>query len=250
MHRELIEMAKRRKRKEDPVAALLGLLVIAVFLGTFMATKSFAAAIISLFLMFAVIFAITFMIGAQKRERLRRSGIAEVDKMEGLRFERYLAELFKCQGYRTEVTQGSGDYGVDLILTRQGQRIAVQAKRYKNNVGLEAVQQVQAGKAKYNCSEAWVVTNSNYTDQAVTLAKANQVRLIGRQELIEMMLRMNSPAKSATAPSVGKKTAAGVEINKDSICKICGGTMQRRKSNKGEVYACSNYPQCKNVQAI
>lgn len=239
-------MARRRKKKEDPVAALVGLLVVATFFGTFSITKSLATAVVSIFLVLAVILVIIFMIGMQKRERLRRSGISEVDKMDGLKFERYLAELFKSQGYSTVVTQGSGDYGVDLILSRQGKRIAVQAKRYKNNVGLEAVQQVQAGKAKYNCSEAWVVSNSNYTDQAISLAKANGVRLIARQELIEMMLKMNASEKLAARTTMTNR----VSENKDLTCHLCGGTMQRRKSTKGEVYACSNFPLCKNIQPI
>ncbi|WP_235946958.1 restriction endonuclease [Paenibacillus glycinis] len=86
--------------------------------------------------------------------------------------------MFHFQGYHAEVTQAAGDYGVDLHLTKQGKKIAVQAKRYKGNVGLEAVQQVQAEKAHYGATEAWVVTNSDYTDQAYTLAKSNGVRLI------------------------------------------------------------------------
>ncbi len=171
--------------------------------------------------------------------------------MDGHKFERYLSHLFRSQDYNAEVTQAAGDYGVDLLLTKQGKKIAVQAKRYKGNVGLEAVQQVQAGKAHYGASEAWVVTNSDYTDQATSLAKSNGVRLIARKELIEMMLKMNAPAKpSATATGAVSKVAAAPSPKKDNMCELCGGTMIKRKSSKGEVYACSNYPGCKNIQPI
>ncbi|WP_307468678.1 restriction endonuclease [Paenibacillus harenae] len=205
-----------------------------------------------MFLMFAIVIAIVIMVGFQRRERLKRSGIGEVDKMEGHKFEHYLGHLFRSQGYNAEVTQAAGDYGVDHLLTKQGKKIAVQAKRYKGNVGLEAVQQVEAGKAHYGASEAWVVSNSDYTDQAITLAKSNGVRLIARKELIEMMLKMNAPTKPTTTASSGSvsQVAAFPSPKKDNMCGLCGGTMIKRKSTKGEVYACSNYPGCKNIQAI
>ncbi|KAF6620872.1 restriction endonuclease, partial [Paenibacillus sp. EKM208P] len=37
--------------------------------------------------------------------RLRNSGIAEIDKMDGHQFEKYLGHLFRAQGYKAEVTQ-------------------------------------------------------------------------------------------------------------------------------------------------
>lgn len=55
---------------------------------------------------------------------------------------------------------------------------------------LRAVQEVQGARAHYKATEAWVVTNSNFTQQAYELAKSNGVRLIDREELIEMLLTM------------------------------------------------------------
>lgn len=128
------------------------------------------------------------MVGAryQRLERLRNSGIAEIDKMSGAEFENYLGQLFRILGYRVEVTQTSGDYGADLILTKEGNRIVVQAKRYSKNVGLKAVQEVQSARAHYAAAEAWVITNSNFTGQAVVLAQSNGVKLISREELISL----------------------------------------------------------------
>ncbi|WP_246168669.1 restriction endonuclease [Paenibacillus antarcticus] len=122
--------------------------------------------------------------------RLKSSGIAEIDKMEGVQFEQYLGHLFRSQGYKAEVTQATGDYGADLVLSKDGKRIVVQAKRYSKNVGLKAVQEVRGAVAHYRASAAWVVTNRDYTEQAYKLAKSNNVRLISRDELIEMLLQM------------------------------------------------------------
>ena len=55
------------------------------------------------------------------------------------------------QGYAVELTATTGDYGADLILTKDRQRIAVQAKRYRGSVGVQAVQEGLSGQAYYRC---------------------------------------------------------------------------------------------------
>ena len=51
--------------------------------------------------------------------RLRRSGIHDIDQMDGIQFEHYLGQLFRSQGYHVEVTRASGDFGADLVLKKQ-----------------------------------------------------------------------------------------------------------------------------------
>lgn len=130
-----------------------------------------------------------------REQKLRRAGIADIDQMDGLEFETYLQQLFKALGYTVTLTPPSGDYGADLILKKQGETIAVQAKRYKNNVGIKAVQEMKAAEMHYNASASWVVTNSYFTDAAAKLAKSNHVTLINRDELIRLILK--SQKKSA-----------------------------------------------------
>ena len=67
-------------------------------------------------------------IGAGKR-------LTKIDIMTGEDFERYLMYNFQKRGYRVKTTPVTGDYGADLILTKRGTKICVQAKRYKSNVG-------------------------------------------------------------------------------------------------------------------
>lgn len=123
-----------------------------------------------------------------KRNRLRRAGIREIDKMTGEEFEKYLSILFKRRGYKVSLTAQSGDYGCDLILKDGHDIIAVQAKRYSSTVGVKAVQEIIGAVRMYNATEAWVVTNSYYTKQAVKLANMNDVYLIDRNDLIELIL--------------------------------------------------------------
>jgi hypothetical protein len=100
--------------------------------------------------------------------------------MTGAQFERYVAQVFHDNGHHAAVTKISGDHGVDLVLNGY---IAVQVKYYSAPVGQGAVQEVVAGKAMYDCTEAWVVTNSSFTPAAVRLAGVNGVRLVAGDEL-------------------------------------------------------------------
>ncbi len=131
-----------------------------------------------------------FKVWLSRREisRLRKAGIVEIDKMTGEEFERFLGELFKRRGFKVSYTATSGDYGADLILKDGKDIIAVQAKRYSSSVGVKAVQEIIGAVKMYDATEAWVVTNSYYTKQAVKLATINDVYLIDRKELIDMIL--------------------------------------------------------------
>jgi restriction system protein len=127
--------------------------------------------------------------------RLSRSGIREVDVMDGKMFERYLATLFRRLGYQVEQTRYRGDYGADLVVRRSGMKVAVQAKRWTKNVGVKAVQEAVAAKGYYKADAAMVVTNRGFTEQARVLARANDVELWDRDRLVSEML--SHPAASS-----------------------------------------------------
>ena len=121
--------------------------------------------------------------------------VDDLTKLSGVEFENYLVGLFKYHGYGVETTAVTGDYGADLILSKDQQRIALQAKCYQGSVGVSAVQQALSGMAYYRCHSAWVVTTGKYTSNAVELAKQSNVRLIGRNELAELIVQMHNTAK-------------------------------------------------------
>ncbi|MDQ0191595.1 restriction endonuclease [Alicyclobacillus cycloheptanicus] len=137
-------------------------------------------------------------------EKLKRSGTHDIDKMSGRQFEYYLGHLFRTQGYKVQVTRESGDFGADLIIQKDGKIIAVQAKRKKGSVGIDAVQEVQASIAHYKAHEAWVVTNSRYTEAAKSLARSNRVRLVDRNTLVEMINKVNPKGLPSSPASIDR----------------------------------------------
>jgi len=121
-------------------------------------------------------------------ERINRITIEDVDIMDGREFEIFIAELYKHMGYSVKVTPATSDQGADLIIERFDEKTAIQAKRYNGNVGNSAVQEVVAAKSYYNCDKAMIVTNSFFTNSAEQLARCNNVELIDRNRLEQLIL--------------------------------------------------------------
>jgi len=122
---------------------------------------------------------------------LARAGLQGVDEMTGWEFERWLEGLFLRLGFQVERTPFRGDYGADFVLTWNGVRLAVQAKRSSRLVGVRAVQEVVAARAFYGCELSMVVTNSYFTEQAMLLARKNRVRVRHRDDLAKALARLD-----------------------------------------------------------
>ncbi|QGR00087.1 hypothetical protein EHS13_13850 [Paenibacillus psychroresistens] len=249
-------MARRRKKEEvDLIESLLMMLLLATFFLVLIATKSIKISLISDGVVFVIILGILYYRRMLQEEKLMKSGIADIDKMDGREFEHYLGHLFKGHGYSVQVTQAAGDFGADLVISKDGKKIVVQAKRYSKNVGLKAVQEAHSSMSYYGASEAWVVSNSDYTTAAYSLAKSNNVRLITRNELIEMILIMNPTAPIEPAKEISnivpelviQKQTFADPIIEDVNCGKCGANMIRRSGPRGVFLGCGNFPKCRNT---
>lgn len=181
-------MRKKRRRNKRKLPIFKLLMIVLAGAAGFYVSETLEGIGIGIVLYFVLIIAFKIWLKSRKTAKLRRSGIRDVDHMSGEDFERFLGELFKRRGFKVSYTATSGDYGADLILKDGEDVIAVQAKRYSSTVGVKAVQEIIGAVKMYNATEAWVVTNSHFTRQAEKLADINDVYLIDREELIDLIL--------------------------------------------------------------
>ena len=148
----------------------------------------------------------------------RLPDLAEVDRMQGRAFEDLLEQLFVRLGYAVERTEYY-DRGADLILYRDGVRTAVQAKRQRGAVGVDAVRAVVAALRTYRCDDAMVVTNGAYTSPARECAGDNDVALWDRSKL------------AAVLAGIGGGRATGAPAVPDlGSCHACGRSLARSRS--------------------
>ncbi|RAW15011.1 restriction endonuclease [Paenibacillus taichungensis] len=127
----------------------------------------------------------------------RKITIKDIDKMQdGSEFELYLYHLFQQLGYaEVHKTTSSRDFGADLVFVdRAGRRNVIQAKRYGANhpVGLSAVQEIYTSMRYYEADRSIVLTSARYTEACRTLAAVNGVKLLDREDLMDLILLFKS----------------------------------------------------------
>ena len=183
----LLGKNKEEKKSRIRIIPILGLLTAGYFGWHYIGTMNGAIGAMVVFLFLLLFFKV--WLSTRGSARLRKAGIREIDEMTGEEFEEFLGHLFDKRGYDVSYTKASGDYGADLILEDRDDIIAVQAKRYSGNVGVKAVQEIIGALKMYEATQGWVVTNSYFTRQAEKLAELNDVYLIDRDELIDMILK-------------------------------------------------------------
>jgi len=177
--------------KKSEKKGLAWLLLIIIILGNL---DIFIGIVVIAIIIVSIIFLINLSIKTYQKEKYEsmvlKSGISEVDEMSGLEFEYYLSLLLGELEFKVvKITPASGDYGADLIVKDQdGTKIAIQAKRYKNSVGLKAVQEIVAALSYYNCEKGMVITNSFLSQSAKKLAEANNIELWERELLMQKLL--------------------------------------------------------------
>lgn len=117
----------------------------------------------------------------------------DFDHMNGHDFEYFCADLLRKNGfYNVEVTQGSGDHGVDIFAEHDDISYAIQCKRYDGSVPYKAIQEAYSAKGIYNKDIAVVMTNSTFTQQGIEDAKRLNVKLWDRNKLEEFIRKSST----------------------------------------------------------
>lgn len=103
--------------------------------------------------------------------------------MSGPEFEDHVATIARSCGAPVMMTATTGDWGVDIIVGKRPNRVAIQCKRQSRPVGAAAVQEVVAGAPMQDCAKTMVVTNHEFTPAARKLAELHGCVLVGGAEL-------------------------------------------------------------------
>lgn len=144
---------KGRKKRNSVSATDLFVLDCLIVIGTFLLiitmidigyieVKSFIhfCRILIVVGLVATIIKIFFIYIKKQHKKLEYGDIRKIDNMTGGESEEYLKAHFEKQGYKVNTTPNTNDYGADLVLSKNDERIVVQAKRYKGKVNNEEVQ--------------------------------------------------------------------------------------------------------------
>ncbi|MEI9901007.1 MAG: restriction endonuclease [Hyphomicrobium sp.] len=106
-------------------------------------------------------------------------------------FESLITNLFQKMGLETKLTQASRDGGVDCVAFDPrpvlGGKVVVQAKRYKNTVGVSAVRDLYGTLMNEGASKGILVTTSGYGSAAFNFANGKPLELFSGGELLFLL---------------------------------------------------------------
>ena len=199
--------------------------------------------------------AITSAVRRQRRRTLLEtvSASTAADALQGMswqQFEMLVGEGFRRRGYAVkEIGGGGADGGVDLMLTREGEKSFVQCKQWKAfKVGVPTVRELYGVMAAHGAAGGFVVTSGLFTQEATAFASGRNIRLIDGSALMELLRShadktdKSSQPFNATAPSSAAAPAvAAAALNQmtepaiaaQPFCPKCGKPMLQRMAKRG-----------------
>jgi len=101
----------------------------------------------------------------------------------GLDFEYWVADRLQEHQWEAQVTQGSGDQGVDVVARAENLSVAVQCKLYTGSVGNKAVQETVAGMLFFDLDRGVIISTGKYTKSAHALADKNKILLLTPEDI-------------------------------------------------------------------
>ncbi len=106
-------------------------------------------------------------------------------------FELLITNRFQKMGLETKLTQPSRDGGVDCVAFDQrpilGGKVVVQAKRYKNTVGVGSVRDLFGTMINEGASKGILVTTSGYGKASFEFANGKPIELISGSNLLYLL---------------------------------------------------------------
>ncbi|MBE6451722.1 MAG: restriction endonuclease [Alphaproteobacteria bacterium] len=120
----------------------------------------------------------------------------------GIDYENFCFQQLKNAGYQVSKTPEIGDQGVDLIVSANNKKCAIQCKYYSTPVGNKAVQEVIAGRGFYNCELGMVCSNNTYTKSARELASNQHIVLVEKNNIIQAVNRLLGPIRTPSSKKI------------------------------------------------
>lgn len=173
-------------------------------------------------------------------------------------FERFVADLWEQFGWKTEVTAGSQDRGVDIIAEKSypvSQKHIIQAKRWGkgNKVGGPAIREYSS--LQYQEEEVdvvIVVTTSSYTQQARKAASNLSVKLVDGKDIHELLIKAEagdllqqysdeSESEVVTCTNCDETFSTSAALEEHQIsehrvkCELCSEPFRNKTTLKGHI---------------
>jgi len=125
---------------------------------------------------------------------------SSVCSMTAVAFKEFTVSLFREMGYTVEITPETSDNGIDLLLRKNNQLIAVQCKRWNTPIREPIIRDFYSALMSSGAQSGYIVTTSTFTSHAYSFAEGKPIQLVDLEALIDLATRRGSKA-----PGSGKQ---------------------------------------------
>jgi restriction system protein len=112
--------------------------------------------------------------------------------MTATAFEEFIVSLFRDLGYRVEMTPGIRDSGIDLLLHKNNQSVAVHCQSSDAPVGEPIVRDFYAALTSSGAQSGYLVTTRTFTSHAYSFAQGKPIQLVDLDALMDLAARRGS----------------------------------------------------------
>jgi len=180
-----------------------------------------------------------------------------LEQMTWREFEMLVGEAFRRRGYAVEETGGHGaDGGVDLVLSKDGERFLVQCKQWKaSKVGVKILREHYGVISADGAAGGFVVTSGVFTGEAVAFAAGKNIDLIDGPQLRSMIVGVRKAGEEPGRPATLTRAPGPGTTESTPACPRCGEAMVRRMAKQGRnagkpFWGCPTYPKCRGTVPI
>ena len=180
------------------------------------------------------------------------SPAAAIDAMSWQDFELLVAEGFRLQGFAVAEQGGaSADGGVDMELTKDGEKWLVQAKHWRaKQVPVEVVRELAGVMPFRRAIGGYVVTSGRFTGPAQEFASGRGIKLLNGSKLTGMLAQARASLDGKVARRDAPLSDRGAVSAPSTVpaCPTCSRPMVLRKANRGRnaggaFWGCAAYSQ-------
>jgi restriction system protein len=167
----------------------------------------------------------------------------QIRNIDWYQFEKLVALTYRKLGYAVESRGGANpDGGIDLIIKKGGDPIAVQCKHWQNrDIPVATVREFVGALADARIKTGIFVTLNGYTGDAKQLAERHNIAIINQTRLAEMLEQADvrfDPEFLSLLSDTRK------------VCPKCESELVIRKTKRGEnagreFWGCSSFPDCR-----
>lgn len=165
-------------------------------------------------------------------------------------FEQLVGAIFREQGYQVEERGlGGPDGGVDLVLTKGGEKYLVQCKHWRSlKVGVPVTRELYGAMAAEGAVGGFVTTTGQFTADAKRFVEGRNIQLIDGEQLRKQLNKKNNddvrvkPKLTPLRPAIPD-------------CPVCTKPMVSRVAKKGahsgnKFWGCTNFPACRGTRPL